>query len=150
MRNTIRLSRPRLAQMTHSKRSSPYLDPATPIANLTSTWTKRKIYWTNPGTQTIQRARLWTEKTAKSYSDLEDDVKHYFFGPRAGDRPRCGGRQPDVLDRTRGRGRFKRADLDGENREILFCPAIDLLIYPGLSQMTWTDVQILYLSGQSD
>ena len=98
-----------------------------------------KIYWTNPGTQTIQRADLGGENREILF-DLEDDVKHYFFGPRAGIALDVEGGKMYWTDA--GPGTIQRADLDGENREILFDPIVrePYGIALGMNEMYWTDV----------
>ena len=98
-----------------------------------------KIYWTNPGTQTIQRADLDGENREILF-DLEDDVKHYFFGPRAGIALDVEGGKMYWTDA--GPGTIQRADLDGENREILFDPIVrePYGIALGMNEMYWTDV----------
>ncbi len=98
-----------------------------------------KIYWTNPGTQTIQRADLDGQNVEHLF-DLEDDVLYADW--RA---PRIG----IALDVDRGKiywagswsGKIQRADLDGQNVEVLFDPIArephGIALY--LDKIYWTD-----------
>ena len=103
-----------------------------------------QIYWTNPGTQTIQRADLdgqnvepffdlgqlhLTESLAGVALDL-DGGKIYWAD--------AGPEHWSVL----GTGTIHRADLDGQNREVLFDPIVRRPhgIALGIDKMYWTDV----------
>ena len=102
-----------------------------------------QIYWTNPGTQTIQRADLdgqnveyffnldqlhLTESLAGVALDL-DGGKIYWTDP--------GPEHWSVL----GTGTIQRADLDGQNREMLFDPIVRKPhgIALDMDKMYWTD-----------
>ena len=109
-----------------------------------------KIYWTNPGTQTIQRADLdgqniehffdlgqlhLTESLAGFALDM-DGGKMYWTdaGPERGLHCwMCWGLGP---------GTIQRADLDGQNREVLFDPIVRQphSIALDRDKMYWTDV----------
>ena len=103
-----------------------------------------KIYWTNPGTQTIQRA------------DLDgQNVEHFFnldqlhlTGSLAGIALDLDGGKIYWTDAgpehwsVQGTGTIQRADLDGQNREVLFDPIERRPhgIALGIDKMYWTDV----------
>ena len=103
-----------------------------------------KIYWTNPGTQTIQRA------------DLDgQNVEHFFnldqlhlAGSLAGIALDLDGGKIYWTDAgpehwsVQGTGTIQRADLDGQNREVLFDPIERRPhgIALGIDKMYWTDV----------
>lgn len=85
-----------------------------------------KLYWTNPGTQTIQRADL-NGQNAEHFFDLGqlhltgsladialdlDGGKIYWTDSETGDRSDW------------ATGTIQRADLDGQNREVLFDPIV--------------------------
>ena len=98
-----------------------------------------KIYWTNPGTQTIQRADLDGQHIEILFN-LEGDV---LYNDRRG--PRIG----IALDVDGGKiywagswsGKIQRADLDGQNVEVLFDPIArephGIALY--LDKIYWTD-----------
>ncbi len=98
-----------------------------------------KIYWTNPGTQTIQRADL-DGQNIEILFNLEGDVLYADWrGPRIG----------IALDVDGGKiywggswsGKIQRADLDGQNVEVLFDPIArephGIALY--LDKIYWTD-----------
>ena len=104
-----------------------------------------QIYWTNPGTQTIQRASLdgenvehffnldqlhLTESLAGVALDL-DGGKIYWTDP--------GPEHWSVL----GTGTIQRADLDGQNREVLFDPIVRRPhgIALDMDKIYWTDAK---------
>ena len=100
-----------------------------------------KIYWTNPGTQTIQRA------------DLDgQNVEHFFnldqlhlTGSLAGIALDLDGGKIYWTDAGTEhwsvQGTIQRADLDGQNREVLFDPIVRRPhgIALGIDKMYWTD-----------
>ena len=113
-----------------------------------------KIYWTNPGTQTIQRADL-DGQNIETLFNLEGDVLYADW--RA---PRIG----IALDVDEGKiywagswsGKIQRADLDGQNVEVLFDPIArephGIALY--LDKIYWTDwmkgtIQRADLDGQN-
>ena len=101
-----------------------------------------KVYWTNPATQTIQRADL-DGSNVEILFNLEGDVLYTGYtgwGPRIG----------IALDVGRGKiywadsrqGTIQRADLDGQNVEVLFDPIVKgphgIALY--LDKMYWSDM----------
>ncbi|MCY3778511.1 MAG: DUF5050 domain-containing protein [Candidatus Aminicenantes bacterium] len=101
-----------------------------------------KMYWSNPGTKRVQRADL-DGKNVEDLFRLDDNnnkSKRFYYGPRAG----------IALDSHTGRvywtdsgpGTIQRADLDGENREVLFDPIVREPHGLTLDEdkMYWTDV----------
>ncbi len=102
-----------------------------------------QIYWTNPGTQTIQRA------------DLDgQNVEHFFnldqlhlTGSLAGIALDLDGGKIYWTDAgperwsVRGTGTIQRADLNGQNREMLFDPIVRRPhgIALDMDKMYWTD-----------
>ena len=105
-----------------------------------------KIYWTDARTGTIQRADLNGENIEYLF-DLEDDLKRDLPGPRTGFALDLGRDKIYWTDAGpkhwagRGTGTIQRADLDGQNREVLFDPIVRRPhgIALGIDKMYWTD-----------
>lgn len=102
-----------------------------------------KIYWTNPDTQTIQRADL-DGKNVDLFFDLD---QLHLTGSIAGialdlDGSKIYWTDPGPEDRSVwGTGTIQRADLNGQNREVLFDPIVRRPhgIALGIDKMYWTD-----------
>ena len=105
-----------------------------------------KIYWTDARTGTIQRADLNGENIEYLF-DLEDDLKRDLPGPRTGFALDLGRDKIYWTDAGpkhwtgRGTGTIQRADLDGQNREVLFDPIVRRPhgIALDRDKMYWTD-----------
>ena len=104
-----------------------------------------QIYWTNPGTQTIQRADLYG-KNVEPFFDLG---KLHLTGTLAdivldvdGGKVYWTDASPENCRVCWGSGTIQRADLNGQNREILFDPVVrgPHGIALGIDKMYWTDV----------
>ena len=111
-----------------------------------------QIYWTNPGTQTIQRADL-DGKNVEHFFDLSQLHRTSSIPGIALDLDR--GKIALDLDggkiywtdpgpehwSVRGTGTIQRADLDGQNREVLFDPIVRRPhgIALDMDKMYWTD-----------
>ena len=104
---------------------------------------REQIYWTNPGTQTIQRADL-DGKNREHFFDLG---QLHLTGSLAGIALDVDGGKiywtDEELENWRdwGTGTIQRADLDGKNREVLFDPIVRRPhgIALGIDKMYWTD-----------
>ena len=102
-----------------------------------------QIYWTNPGTQTIQRADL-DGQNVEHFFDLG---QLHLTGSLAGIALDLDGGKIYWTDAgpehwsVRGTGTIQRADLDGQNREVLFDPIVRRPhgIALGIDKMYWTD-----------
>ena len=105
-----------------------------------------KIYWTDAGTGTIQRADLNGENIEHLF-DLEDDLKRDLPGPRTGFALDVDGGKIYWTDAELenwhewGMGTIQRADLNGQNREVLFDPIVRRPhgIALDMDKMYWTD-----------
>ena len=98
-----------------------------------------KIYWTNPGTQTIHRADL-DGQNIEILFNLEGDVLYTDWrGPRIGIALDVDGEK--IYWAGSWSGKIQRADLDGQNVEILFDPIArephGIALY--LDKIYWTD-----------
>ena len=102
-----------------------------------------QIYWTNPGTQTIQRADL-DGQNVEHFFDLG---QLHLTGSLAGIALDLDGGKIYWTDAgpehwsVQGTGTIQRADLDGQNREVLFDPIVRRPhgIALGIDKMYWTD-----------
>ena len=104
-----------------------------------------KLYWTNPGTQTIQRADL-NGQNAEHFFDLG---QLHFTGSLADialdlDGGKVYWTDSEIKGRgwsAWGTGTMQRADLDGQNREVLFDPIVrgPHGIALDIDKMYWSD-----------
>ncbi len=104
-----------------------------------------KLYWTNPGTQTIQRADL-NGQNAEHFFDLG---QLHLTGWLAGialdlDGGKVYWTDSEIEGRRLndwGTGTLQRADLDGQNREVLFDPIVRRPhgIALDIDKMYWSD-----------
>ena len=102
-----------------------------------------QIYWTNPGTQTIQRADL-DGQNVEHFFDLG---QLHLTGSLAGIALDLDGGKIYWTDAgpehwsVQGTGTIQRADLDGQNREVLFDPIVRRPhgIALDMDKMYWTD-----------
>ena len=98
-----------------------------------------KVYWTNPATQTIQRADLDGSNVEILFNLQEDVLYTDWRGPRIGIALDVDGGKIYWADSRQGT--IQRADLDGQNVEILFDPTVrrphGIALY--LDKMYWSD-----------